>query len=64
MSPEVALFGHDPMSDLSPLSGVKRKLDFGAVRAAFDPKETFKFGYETITGAIVFLEKPGPRRGR
>ncbi len=24
------------MSDLSPLSGVKRKLDFGAVRAAFD----------------------------
>ena len=28
------------MSDLSPLSGVKRKLDFGAVRAAFDPTET------------------------
>ena len=28
------------------------------------PKETFKFGHETITGAIVFLEKPGPRRGR
>jgi hypothetical protein len=25
------------MSDLSPLSGVKRKLDFGAVRSAFDP---------------------------
>ena len=25
------------MSDLSPLSGVKRKLDFGAVRAAFGP---------------------------
>jgi predicted TIM-barrel fold metal-dependent hydrolase len=25
------------MSDLSPLSGVKRKLDFGGVRAAFDP---------------------------
>jgi hypothetical protein len=24
------------MSDLSPLSGVKRKLDFGAVRSAFD----------------------------
>jgi len=24
------------MSDLSPLSGVKRKLDFGAVRAAFE----------------------------
>src|SRR6266566_836930 len=31
-----ALFGHGAMSDLSPLSGVKRKLDFGAVRAAFD----------------------------
>src|SRR5436305_1573084 len=28
------------MSDLSPLSGVKRKLQFGAVRAAFDPKRT------------------------
>jgi hypothetical protein len=25
---------------LSPLSGVKRKLDFGAVRAAFDPERT------------------------
>jgi len=35
-----ALFGHGAMSDLSPLSGVKRKLDFGAVRAAFDPSET------------------------
>src|SRR5258706_15763142 len=32
--------GHGAMSDLSPLSGVKRKLDFGAVRAAFDPKRT------------------------
>ena len=29
------------MSDLSPLSGVKRKLDFGAVRATFfDPERT------------------------
>jgi hypothetical protein len=26
------------MSELSPLSGAKRKLDFGAVRAAFDPQ--------------------------
>jgi hypothetical protein len=25
------------MSDLSPLSGEKRKSDFGAVRSAFDP---------------------------
>jgi hypothetical protein len=36
----LALFGHGGMSDLSPLSGVKRKLDFAAVRAAFDPERT------------------------
>src|SRR5258707_12748821 len=36
MSPLLALFEHGAMSELSPLSGVKRKLDFGAVRAAFD----------------------------
>src|SRR6266576_6615516 len=36
----MALFGHGAMSDLSPLSGVKRKLDFGAVRSAFDPERT------------------------
>ena len=29
------------MSDLSLLSGVKRKSDFGAVRSAFDPKRAF-----------------------
>ena len=28
------------MSDLSPLSGAKRKSDFGAVKAAFDPEQT------------------------
>jgi hypothetical protein len=28
------------MSDMSPLSGVKPKSHFGAVRAAFDPKRT------------------------
>jgi len=28
------------MSDLSPLSGVERKLDFGAVRSVDDPTET------------------------
>jgi hypothetical protein len=28
------------MSDLSLLSGVERKLDFGAVRSAFDPQRT------------------------
>jgi hypothetical protein len=35
--PQLALFGHGTMSELSPLSGVKRKLDFAAIRAAFDP---------------------------
>jgi hypothetical protein len=38
--PLVALFGLGPMSELSPLSGAKRKLDFGAVRAGFDPNRT------------------------
>src|ERR1700694_2492869 len=33
-------FGHGAMSELSPLSGVERKLDFGAIRAAFDPKRS------------------------
>jgi len=28
------------MSEFSPLSGPKRKLNFGAVRAAFDPGRT------------------------
>jgi len=37
MSPVVALFGLGVMSELSPFSGEERKLDFGAVRAAFDP---------------------------
>jgi len=30
------------MSALSPLSGVKRKLDLGAVRSAYDPKATLR----------------------
>src|SRR5258705_4517172 len=38
----VKVFGHGTMSELSPLSGVKRKLDFGAVRAAFDPQPTLE----------------------
>jgi len=37
-------FGHGAMSELSPLSGVKQKLDFGAVRAAFDPQRTLDVG--------------------
>jgi hypothetical protein len=33
----LALFGHGALSDLSPLSGEERKLDFGAVRSVDDP---------------------------
>ena len=36
MSRLLALFGHGPMSELSPRLGVKRTLDFEAVRAAFE----------------------------
>jgi hypothetical protein len=36
----LALFGHGEMSDLSSLSGVKRKSNFGAVRSVDDPTET------------------------
>src|SRR5258708_18952383 len=36
----MARTGPGVMSDLSPLSGVERKLDFGAVRSPFDPSET------------------------
>ena len=36
----LALFGHGAMSELSPLSRVERKLDFGTARAAFDPDLT------------------------
>jgi hypothetical protein len=32
----MALCGRGPMSELSPLSGVKRKSHFGTVRSAFD----------------------------
>jgi hypothetical protein len=49
------------MSDLSPLSGEERKLDFGAARSAFDPGrvETF-FDPQKLhaTG------RDGPRRDR
>jgi hypothetical protein len=39
--PLLARNGHRGMSDLSPLSGVERKSDLGAVRSAFDPTATF-----------------------
>src|SRR5258705_6694147 len=35
-----AQLGHGEMSDLSPLSGVKRKSNFGAVRSVDDPQQT------------------------
>jgi hypothetical protein len=35
--PELALFGHGPMSDLSPLLGEERKSNFGGVRSVDDP---------------------------
>src|SRR6266403_5759421 len=40
MSPFLALFGHGAMSDLSPLSRVKRKSDLGAAMSVDDPTET------------------------
>jgi hypothetical protein len=52
MSPELALFGHGAMSELSPLSRVKRKSGFGAVRAAFDrPKADVAVNRFTRLGA-------------
>ena len=36
----MAHLGHGVMSDLSPLSGVERKLDFGAARSPLDPSRT------------------------
>jgi hypothetical protein len=44
MSLLLALFGHDAMSELSQLSGVKRKSDLGAVRAAFGRVEMWRGG--------------------
>jgi ABC-type uncharacterized transport system substrate-binding protein len=38
----LAQSGHAAMSDLSPLSGEERKLDFGAVRSVDDPKQTVR----------------------
>jgi hypothetical protein len=44
-----ARFGHGAMSELSPLSGVKLKSDFGAVRAAFDPTPTLHCTHRGLT---------------
>jgi hypothetical protein len=37
----MALFGHGAMSELSPLSGVKRKSKFGTATSVIDPERTF-----------------------
>ena len=51
--PLMALFGHGAMSELSPLSGVKLKSDFGAVRAAFDPQGDLVPRDATIASALL-----------
>jgi hypothetical protein len=46
------------MSELSPLSGVKLKSDFGAVRAAFDPYATWDQRAENVELPRAFLRTP------
>jgi hypothetical protein len=53
----MALFGHGAMSDLSPLSGVKRR-NFGAVRSVDDPTRTIEFGPIRFNGAR-WITTPG-----
>jgi hypothetical protein len=43
------------MSDLSPLSGVERKLDFGDVRAVVDPDRTCACGGCNKSACVVVL---------
>ncbi len=52
--------GPPAMSDLSPLSGVKLKSDFGAVRTAFDPERTWRLGSKRefhLASRLQFLWK-------
>ncbi len=46
------------MSELSPLSGVKLKSDFGTVRAALDPKLTFRPEFAVAENGLSFLPDP------
>ena len=55
MSPNLAPNGHGVMSELSPLSREKRKSDFGAVRAAFDPKRKSPPPMEAPAGYLAAL---------
>src|SRR5712672_2861480 len=61
--------GHGAMSDLSPLSGAKRKSDLGAVRSAFDPERTIarsgSEGSEQFASLLRLpLIPPQPRHAR
>ena len=62
--------GHGGMSDVSPLSGVKRKSDLGADTSGFDPSETLagrsvsraEVNPAPFHSGIVFgMTKPSPR---
>jgi hypothetical protein len=63
--PKMALLGHGAVSELSPLSGVKQKLDFGAVRAAFDPlrksRSRTKMGRSTVAPSMRSGRQSGGR---
>ena len=59
---EFGRLGHGPMSDLSPLSGEERKLDFGAVRSVDDPTRTLPFrdpGHAQALGNALALGEVG-----
>jgi hypothetical protein len=45
------------MSELSPLSGVKLKSDFGAVRADFDPNATMRSTQEWPTASAIGYQR-------
>jgi hypothetical protein len=53
MSLEMALFGHDAMSELSPLSGEERKLDFEAVSSAFRRSRFFENAVWAISYSLI-----------
>jgi len=46
------------MSELSPLSKVERKLDFGAVKSAFDPKEDISRSHRLLAGWLPKSDRP------
>src|SRR5258707_8064686 len=52
---KLAPLRHGAMSELSPLSGVRRKSHFGAVRAAFDPNATLRPAILAADLAVIRL---------